>query len=67
MRQQLKRDSKKILRHQIGKALAIAFMVVAVVLFFWAIERLCAVTLGVLGFEMTRRPSRTDGVVSASR
>ncbi|SCJ69097.1 Protein of uncharacterised function (DUF975) [Anaerotruncus sp. 2789STDY5834896] len=51
MRQQLKRDSKKILRHQIGKALAIAFMVVAVVLFFWAIERLCAVTLGVLGFE----------------
>ena len=51
LRQSIKRDSKKILRHQIGKAMAVLFMVVSVLMFFTLVERICAQTLNIWGLS----------------
>lgn len=51
LRQSIKRDSKKILRHQIGKAMAVLFMVVSVLMFFTLVERICVQTLNIWGLS----------------
>ena len=51
LRQSIKRDSKKILRHQIGKAMAVLFLVVSVLMFFTLVERICVQTLNIWGLS----------------